>query len=173
MKRWHKSTLLAAMTGCLLLAGVTPVVFSHCEIPCGIYGDPMRLDMMAEHITTIEKSMNEIHRLSKEPGANANQLVRWVNNKEHHADEFTHNVTQYFLTQRIKPAPETDAKAYHDYVHKVTALHQMMITAMALLSHQSLRVQPTTLLRGRASHSRQRSSRSKFSVTTKDSIFMR
>lgn len=125
-----KKVVVAGVVSLVVLAGVSSVVFSHCEIPCGIYNDPMRLDLMAEHITTIEKSMNEIQRLSKEPGANPNQLIRWVNNKEHHADEFTHIVTQYFLTQRIKPAPETDAKAYHDYVHKVTGLHQMMIAAM-------------------------------------------
>ena len=35
-------------------------VFAHCEIPCGIYGDDMRFEMMGEHIRTIEKSMNMI-----------------------------------------------------------------------------------------------------------------
>ncbi|MDY6953871.1 MAG: superoxide dismutase [Ni], partial [Thermodesulfobacteriota bacterium] len=33
---------------------------AHCEIPCGIYDDQMRIDMIAEHITTIEKSMKQI-----------------------------------------------------------------------------------------------------------------
>ncbi len=26
---------------------------AHCEIPCGIYDDEMRINMIAEHITTI------------------------------------------------------------------------------------------------------------------------
>ena len=56
MKRWGKRTVWATLTGVLLVAGVTSVVFSHCEIPCGIYDDPMRLDMMAEHITTITRT---------------------------------------------------------------------------------------------------------------------
>ncbi len=130
MSKSGARVVIAAFVGLVVVAGVSSVVFSHCEIPCGIYNDPMRLDLMAEHITTIEKSMKEIQRLSKAPAENANQLIRWVNNKEDHADKFTEIVTQYFLTQRIKPAPETDAKAYHDYVHKVTGLHQMMIAAM-------------------------------------------
>lgn len=29
---------------------------AHCEIPCGIYDDQMRVNMIGEHITTIEKS---------------------------------------------------------------------------------------------------------------------
>ena len=36
---------------------------AHCEIPCGIYDDEMRFGMMAEHITTIEKSIKQIIEL--------------------------------------------------------------------------------------------------------------
>ena len=32
-------------------------LYSHCQVPCGIYGDPTRFQLMAEHVTTIEKSM--------------------------------------------------------------------------------------------------------------------
>lgn len=130
MKRRHRSVLLAGMTGLLLLAGATSVVFSHCEIPCGIYDDPMRLDMMAEHITTIEKSMKQIDTLSEDGAKNANQLIRWVINKENHADAFTEIVTQYFMTQRIKPPTETSGASYKAYVHKLTLLHRMMVTSM-------------------------------------------
>ena len=130
MKRWHRGTLLATMAGLLLLAGATSVVFSHCEIPCGIYGDPTRLDMMAEHITTIEKSMKQINTLSEAGAKNSNQLIRWVVNKEDHADAFTEIVTQYFMTQRIKPAAEGSGASYKAYVQKLTLLHQMMVTSM-------------------------------------------
>lgn len=40
--------------------------FAHCEIPCGIYGDQARVDLIREHVTTIEKSMDMIEKLSKE-----------------------------------------------------------------------------------------------------------
>jgi len=96
---------------------------AHCEIPCGIYDDGMRLEQIAEHIKTIEKSMNEIKELSNGNPLNYNQLVRWVSNKETHANEIQHIVTQYFMTQRIKP----DAKKYAE---KLKVLHHMLIYAM-------------------------------------------
>lgn len=130
MKKLSKQMTLAMLVATLLLAGVTSVVFSHCEIPCGIYNDPMRLDMMAEHITTIEKSIKQINMLSETPQKHTNQLVRWVVNKEQHADAFTEIVTQYFMAQRIKPAAQGDSPAYQAYVQKLTLLHQMMITSM-------------------------------------------
>ena len=41
------------------------MVSAHCEVPCGIYDDTMRLDQIAEHVKTIEKSMNQINALGK------------------------------------------------------------------------------------------------------------
>ena len=105
-------------------------VYAHCEIPCGIYDDPARLDTLAEHITTIEKSMKQTQALSEAAQKNYNQLVRWIANKEHHADAFTEIVTQYFLTQRIKPTSKSDSAAYEKYIHQLTLLHQMMVTSM-------------------------------------------
>ena len=49
--------------------------------------------------------------------------MRWTTTKETHADEVQHLVTQYFMTQRIKPEDK-------DYEKKVTTLHQMLIAAM-------------------------------------------
>jgi nickel superoxide dismutase len=97
--------------------------WAHCEIPCGIYDDHMRIHMIEEHITTIEKSMKQIVELGGQTPVNYNQVVRWVTNKEHHADELQHIVTEYFMTQRIKP----DQK---DYEKKLTVLHKMLLAAM-------------------------------------------
>ncbi len=96
---------------------------AHCEIPCGIYDDDMRIEMLLEHTGTIEKSMNQIMALEKEKAPSANQLTRWVMNKETHANELQHIVTQYFMTQRIKP----DAK---EYGKKLALLHEMLLAAM-------------------------------------------
>ena len=106
------------------------LAYSHCQIPCGIYDDPARFGEIAEHITTIEKSMNEIVELSKEPSKNSNQLIRWVINKDEHADEISHVVTYYFMAQRIKLPAEGDTKAQGDYVKKLTLLHEMLIYSM-------------------------------------------
>ncbi|MHC4645494.1 MAG: superoxide dismutase [Ni], partial [Planctomycetota bacterium] len=79
--------LLGLLFSALLLA---PVVHSHCQIPCGIYGDPARFDTIAENITTIEKSMKQIVELSATKKPDMNQIVRWVQNKEKHADDTAH-----------------------------------------------------------------------------------
>jgi len=96
---------------------------AHCEVPCGIYDDEMRTKMIAEHATTIEKAMNQIVELTNATPVNANQIVRWVTNKEDHATEIQHIVSQYFLTQRIKP----DAA---DYEKKLKVLHGILLSAM-------------------------------------------
>ena len=105
-------------------------VFAHCEIPCGIYNDKLRCSMIEEHIETIEKSMTMINDLSKEGSINYNQLVRWINNKEEHANEIQHIVSQYFLTQRIKPVDNQNIDDYKKYIKKLSLLHEMLIYAM-------------------------------------------
>ncbi len=118
-------TAVAAIIAPTLYA---PVAFAHCQIPCGIYDDELRFVMLNEHITTIEKSMNEINELSKDPSANANQLVRWVANKDQHADEMAEIITQYFLQQRIKPE---EAESDHvSWMKKVTACHHILVSSM-------------------------------------------
>ncbi len=107
----------------LLLAFSATSAAGHCEIPCGIYDDQLRASLIAEHLTTIEKSMKKIVELSKQNPVDYNQLVRWVSNKEKHANEIQHIVTQYFMTQRVK----SDAKKYSE---KVAVLHKMLIYAM-------------------------------------------
>jgi nickel superoxide dismutase len=103
---------------------------AHCEIPCGIYDDGLRIELIREHIQTIEKSANQIVELSKSSPVNYNQLVRWIDNKEDHANEIQHIVSQYFMTQRVKPADPKDAVAYGAYVKQLALLHGMLIQAM-------------------------------------------
>jgi nickel superoxide dismutase len=115
----------------LVIFGIfTQKVFSHCEIPCGIYDDHMRIHMMEEHVTTIEKSINEIIRLQKENPINYNQLVRWIQNKDKHADLLSDIVTQYFMKQRIKYVSKSDSAAFNKYVDQLTLLHEMLVHSM-------------------------------------------
>jgi len=113
----------------IISAVLVPLIFSistasaHCEIPCGIYDDRLRTQLIAEHATTIEKSMKQILELNKANPIDYNQLVRWVTNKESHATEIQHIVSQYFMTQRIKPDQEK-------YSEKLIVLHKMLIAAM-------------------------------------------
>ena len=123
--------LTLALALSLATAGVLPnLAFAHCQIPCGIYGDQMRIEMMKEHITTIEKSMRLIDELSAgDPAANTNQIVRWVMNKEDHVGQFVEIVTAYWMQQRIKPVAEGE-EGYDKYVAQVTLCHEMLVTAM-------------------------------------------
>lgn len=48
------------------ISGITLVsAWAHCQIPCGIYDDAARFKALAEHITTIEKSITEIGTLEQ------------------------------------------------------------------------------------------------------------
>ena len=113
-----KKTVKTMTITVLFMALVGGTVLAHCQIPCGIYDDKMRIKMMEEHVTTIEKSIKEI-----EAGPNQNQAVRWVLNKEYHADELSDIVTYYFMAQRIKPGME-------GYTEKLSQLHEMLVFSM-------------------------------------------
>jgi nickel superoxide dismutase len=115
---------------CISAVIFASIAHSHCQIPCGIYGDETRFTMIAENITTIEKSMKLITELSKNDKPNMNQLVRWIQNKENHADDTSHIITYYFMAQRLKPADKSDAKAYDEYVNKLVLLHKMLTSSM-------------------------------------------
>jgi nickel superoxide dismutase len=121
---------LVLWTLCLSIAALASITYSHCQIPCGIYNDQTRFDIIAENIATIEKSMKLITELSNEEKPNLNQIVRWVENKENHADDISHIVTYYFLAQRIKPADKAAAEEYSQYVKKLTLLHEILIYSM-------------------------------------------
>ena len=123
-------TKLTYLLGLMAIVVIPAIAWSHCEIPCGIYDDSTRYVLMLEDITTIEKSMNSIAELSKAESTNYNQLVRWVENKEVHADKFMEIVTQYFLTQRVKPAMASEGAAYDKYVTMLSQFHQMLVYAM-------------------------------------------
>jgi nickel superoxide dismutase len=131
--------LLCVLSGSLLSLLLASQAPAHCEIPCGIYDDEMRIAMLREQIVTIEKSMQQIIALQKEARPNANQLTRWVVNKEQHADELQEIVTQYFMTQRLKPGAK-------DYGSKLQTLHEMLLAGMK--SKQTTDLEQVKRLRG-------------------------
>lgn len=115
--------VIQATIAALVLNLTASMAFAHCEIPCGIYDDEARIHGIEENILTIEKSMKEIMKLEKEKPINYNQLVRWIMNKEEHANKLQEIVSQYFLTQRIKIGTEK-------YEAKLSLLHKMLVYAM-------------------------------------------
>lgn len=119
--------IFAPLVIVVLVLGASSVVYSHCQIPCGIYDDQARFAMISENIKTIEKSMQQIADLSKESNPNMNQIVRWIQNKEKHVDDISHTVTYYFMAQRLKYVDKANAKAHAEYLGKLTLLHQIII----------------------------------------------
>jgi len=116
-----KHILTSSLLTVAALLFMTLSANAHCEIPCGIYDDKARVTLLEEHITTMEKSMGMIVELENKN--DKNQLVRWVMNKEDHANQFQEIVSQYFLTQRIK-------KSEKNYAKQLETLHQMLVYAM-------------------------------------------
>ena len=125
MKR-YALTALSLLAGLALAASVA----AHCQIPCGIYDDELRVQLIEEHITTVEKSMKQVVALGNADATDYNQLVRWVGNKEEHAQAIQDIVTAYFMAQRIKPASEQSKAAHARYVKELTLLHQLLVTTM-------------------------------------------
>lgn len=106
--------------------------FSHCEIPCGIYNDELRIEQIEEAILTIEKSINAIKELSKNTTdpLTVNQLVRWIDNKDKHATKIQHIVWEYFFTQRVKPINPSDKKKYEKYLKELELLNKISFYTM-------------------------------------------
>jgi len=125
-----RKIILALITVLSVLALNNRKSFAHCEIPCGIYEDTLRIELIKEHIITIEKSMNMIIELSKEENPNYNQIVRWVVNKDEHAKKLQDIVSQYFMHQRIKPVSPENKEMYEKYIERLTLLHKLLVYAM-------------------------------------------
>lgn len=103
----------------------------HCQVPCGIYGDTLRIDMLMEDAATIEKGMVAIAGFEKEQSPSINQMVRWTVTKDDHAQKIQDQVAAYWLAQRIKlPAADADAAALTKYSQQLGLLHRITVLAM-------------------------------------------
>ena len=104
---------------------IQSIALAHCQVPCGIYDDALRIVQIKEDFKTIRKTMDQISQLSEktDPLSN-NQLTRWVITKEQHATNIQKIVSEYFLTQRVK------ADKSQKYIDQTTTLHQILVAAM-------------------------------------------
>ncbi|MCH7813615.1 MAG: superoxide dismutase [Planctomycetes bacterium] len=102
---------------------------AHCQVPCGIYDDAARIARLKEDATTIGKAIAQIGELGAGGPKALNQAVRWVSTKEQHATHIIDVVSEYFLTQKVKPVA-ADAEGYDAYLKKLAAHHAVMVAAM-------------------------------------------
>ncbi len=125
------SAMISLILTIALLGVSIPGASAHCQIPCGIYDHQARVDLMLEHIGTIEKSVKKSTELSGKTDAKSqNQLIRWVNNKEQHAQKIQDIISTYFLAQVVKPADPNNKSAYKAYLQKLADHHAVIVAAM-------------------------------------------
>lgn len=113
----------------------------HCQVPCGIFNDPLRVSLLLEHAATIKKAMIQLDRLAEMPAPSGeqftsqdfNQAARWVATKEQAATEIMTIVSEYMLAQRVKRASFKSEEEYY----KALALHHTLLQA-AMKSKQTV-----------------------------------
>ncbi len=134
MKRF--TTTLGSVVGVMGLAmmGVwaisTPQASAHCQVPCGIYDDAARITRLKEDTATIRKAVDQINKLGGAHDVTSiNQATRWIMTKEEHASHIIEVVSQYFLTQKVKPVA-AGADGYDGYLKKLADHHAVMSAAM-------------------------------------------
>ena len=112
------------LTLCTATALLPQNLQAHCQIPCGIYDDHARVHSMLEDAVTTKKATTMLAELAaKEDPQSINQAVRWVSNKESHAQNIIDTISDYFLTQRVKPSQD-------DYLERLAKHHAVIIAAM-------------------------------------------
>ena len=119
-----KQTLALIALSCIFIQ----VGHSHCQVPCGIYADAVVFGELETDVATIAKAMDQINILQQDAGTGANQLVRWIDNKEKHAQNIQDVMGNYFLAQRIKLdlADQNPEK----YQHMLRLAHESIVFAM-------------------------------------------
>lgn len=129
MKKLIKTITILTL---LFTVSITSIYASppHCEVPCGIFDDKARITLLFEHLTTIEKAMKNIVEMSNQEKPDYNQLIRWVNTKEEHANKIQEIVSQYFLHQRVKIKAEANKPDYEIYIEQLKTLHAVLVYTM-------------------------------------------
>lgn len=118
------NTLLTLVVISGFIVALSATASAHCQIPCGIYDDHARVKGMLEDSATILKADKLIAELAGKTDAQSqNQRVRWIMNKEKHAQNVISTISDYFLTQRVKSSQE-------DYVERLKKHHAVIVAAM-------------------------------------------
>ena len=134
MTHLFRRKLALILTSVVLLLGASQTANAHCQVPCGIYDDHARVKTMLEDAATIDKAIISINELSGKSDAQSNnQLVRWVVNKEKHADNIINTISNYFLTQRVKSSQK-------DYQERLVKHHAVIVAAMKVKQNVDIKL---------------------------------
>merc|ERR1711934_118798 len=120
---------VAAVAGAAVLAQAP--VQNHCQVPCGIFDDPLRVAQLKEEATTIRKATAQVkaaeEKKSEDSLQHINQVTRWILTKEEHASKIITLVAEYLLCQRVKAGA---FKNKEDYWQALELHHALMQAAM-------------------------------------------
>lgn len=100
-------------------------LFSHCQMPCGIYHDEMVYDQIDQYVETMYKGMTIITEDRFNTSKDKNEFVRWVILKENSSNELANLLTTYFLQQKIKPDEEDTNK-------RLISAHKLLFLLMQI-----------------------------------------
>lgn len=124
MKSKSLFAALASITLVTSMLSLPQSLQAHCQVPCGIYDDHARVKAMLEDAATVEKAVSMLAELAgKDDAQSYNQIVRWVSNKESHAQLIISTISDYFLTQRVNSSQD-------DYVERLKKHHAVIVAAM-------------------------------------------
>lgn len=128
--RFRPFNLAVLCLSVALIAAMNLPANAHCQVPCGIYDDHARVHGMLEDVTTIRKAVDKLSALAgKTDAQSVNQRVRWVAAKDAHAERIIRVISDYFLTQRVKPKSPKD-RDHATYIKMLTEHHAVMVAAM-------------------------------------------
>lgn len=110
----------------LLLSFITLHFYSS-----GIFDDPAIVAEIKQCVETIKKACAQYTELHATAGGasaqDMNQMIRWINTKEKHAEKIITLVAEYCLCQRVKKEVFASEQ---DYVDALKAHHAVMQCAM-------------------------------------------
>mmetsp|Transcript_4413 Transcript_4413/g.14148 ORF Transcript_4413/g.14148 Transcript_4413/m.14148 type:complete len:157 (-) Transcript_4413:92-562(-) len=113
----------------------------HCQVPCGIFTDDLRVRGIKEDAQTIRKAVVQISELhAASTLQDVHQLGRWINTKEEHATKIMSVIGDYFLAQKVKKEMLSEG----EYKEVLVAHHAVMVAAMK--TKQSVELAPVDAL---------------------------
>lgn len=118
---------LKLITFLTLLCG--QFLYSHCQMPCGIYHDDMVFDQIDQYVETMVKAMAKLKEIKNGTPQERNEFTRWVITKEHQSDDAAQLILTYFLQQKIKPGDaDTDKRlqSAHRLLFYIVAIKQQV-----------------------------------------------
>lgn len=108
-------------------------LFSHCQMPCGVYHDDMVYDQIDQYVETMVKGDTILSENKFETVFDKNEFIRWVLTKDKLSDQIAQLITTYFLQQKIKPGEESTGK-------RVESAHKLLFLLVSIKQTADVKV---------------------------------